>query len=67
MQHHIIIDAEPLVEFIDCRDRFHGWAKDVLANTQMPLLTCEAVLSETRFLLRRHHQGQDEVVTLSSP
>lgn len=64
MQQNLLIDAGPLVAFMDRRDQFHSWAKEILATTQMPLLTCEAVLSETCFLLRQYPRGQDEVMAL---
>ena len=34
------------------RDQYHDWAVDLLAGLQTPLLTCEAVLSETAFHLK---------------
>jgi predicted nucleic acid-binding protein len=33
-------------------DHYHHWAVDALAKVAPPLLTCEAVISETCFLLR---------------
>ena len=35
------------------RDRYHAWALRVLSEIEPPLLTCEAVISETCFLLGR--------------
>lgn len=49
----IIIDTGPLVAFLNQRDFFHEWAKKQLTTIVPPLITCEAVLSEACFLLRK--------------
>jgi predicted nucleic acid-binding protein len=49
---HLILDTGPWVALL-CRDeRHHNWAKEQLANAEV-LLTCEAVIAETCFLLAR--------------
>ncbi len=60
----ILLDTGPLVAFLNRRDRYHAWAKERLAELQPPLQTCEAVLSETLFLLRRARQTPDAVLEL---
>jgi predicted nucleic acid-binding protein len=45
------------VAFLNPRDRWHEWAKAKWAETIPPLKTCEAVLSEACFLVRRMDQG----------
>jgi predicted nucleic acid-binding protein len=47
----IIIDTGPLVALIDDTDQYHSWAKAELSRLRPPLWTCDAVLSETSFLL----------------
>jgi len=49
----IIADAGPLVAYLDRSDHHHEWAKMQMAGFTAPLLTCEAVLAEASFLLRR--------------
>jgi predicted nucleic acid-binding protein len=49
----IIADTGPLVAYLDRSDKDHGWAKDNLMQITRPLLTCEAVIAEALFLLRR--------------
>jgi len=49
----IIVDAGPLVAYLDRSDHHHEWAKMQMAGFTAPLLTCEAVLAEASFLLRR--------------
>jgi len=53
MRSPILLDTGPLVAFLDRRDAFHEWAKSQFAETEPPAITCEAVLSEACFLLRR--------------
>lgn len=49
----IIADTGPLVAYLDRSDRDHAWAKEVFMGITRPLLTCEAVIAEALFLLRR--------------
>lgn len=58
------IDTGPLVAFLNRRDRFHPWARDVLATVDPPLFTCEPVLSEACFLVRNLRGGPDAVLEL---
>jgi predicted nucleic acid-binding protein len=46
-----IADTGFLVAVANRRDQYHDWAVDLLSVLQTPLLTCEAVLSETAFHL----------------
>lgn len=46
-----IADTGFLVALANRRDRHHGWAKNLLSSLEPPLLTCDAVLSETAFHL----------------
>jgi len=64
MKQRIILDTGPLVAFINGRDRYHEWSKLQWAQIEPPFLTCEAVLSETCFLLRNIGKGQSTVLEL---
>lgn len=46
-----IVDTGPLVAFFNKSEALHDWAFDQFTRLPPPLLTCEAVISETRFLL----------------
>ena len=46
-----IADTGFLVAFVSRNDRYHDWAVSLAAGFTEPLLTCEAVLSETAFHL----------------
>lgn len=64
MKREVILDTGPLVAFVNGRDRYHEWAKLQWDQIEPPLLTCEAVLSEACFLLRRIEGGQTAVLEL---
>jgi predicted nucleic acid-binding protein len=46
-----IADTGFLVAFLSLNDRYHDWAVGIAEDVTEPLLTCEAVLSETAFHL----------------
>lgn len=48
----VICDTGPLAGFFNRNDQFHAWAKEQFDHIHEPLLTCEAVISETVFLLQ---------------
>jgi len=60
----IIIDSGPLVALIDEAEERHAWTKESLALIRPPLMTCEAVLSETCFLLASVHQAYSRLAVL---
>jgi predicted nucleic acid-binding protein len=57
MGNPVVLDTGPLVAFIDREDAYHRWASEQLRSLEPPFLTCEAVISESLFLLRRAHNG----------
>ena len=60
----VLVDTGPLVAFLNRRDRYHTWAAERLARIAPPLLTCEAVISESCFLLRSFRSGSTAVLQL---
>lgn len=58
----VIIDTGPLVALLDRNDRFHEWAKDQVAQVRPPILTCEAVLAETCYLVRKFPPAVQQVL-----
>jgi predicted nucleic acid-binding protein len=48
-----VVDSGPLVAYFCANEARHDWAIQQFANLTPPLLTCEAVLTETCFLLSR--------------
>ncbi len=49
----VIVDTGPIVALLDADERHHEWARTQFESLDAPLLTCESVLSEACFLLRR--------------
>ena len=47
-----IVDTGYLVAFARREDEYHQWALALAGRLQLPLLTCEAVLAETSFMLQ---------------
>jgi len=50
----VILDTGPLVAIIDQDEQHHDWAISQLQTIAPPLLTCDAVLAEACYLLRKH-------------
>jgi uncharacterized protein len=48
-----LLDTGPLVAFFDDTDQYHQWALAMWAEAPIPLLTCDPVLAEASYLLRR--------------
>lgn len=48
----ILADTGPLVAYVVQTDGHHRWASAAFGSFHEPLYTCEAVVSETLFLLR---------------
>lgn len=59
----ILLDTGPWVALLCRSDSQHVWARDQFAQLREPLLTCEAVVAETCFLLARN--GFDPAAALA--
>ena len=55
----VLLDAGPLVAYPDCEEQHHAWAREMFEALNEPLLVCEAVLTESCFLLA----GQPRAIT----
>jgi uncharacterized protein len=60
----VLLDTGPLVAALSQSDLAHAWAKAQFAALPAPFLTCEAVISEACFLLRRQRGGARAVLAL---
>jgi predicted nucleic acid-binding protein len=49
----VLLDTGPWVAFLSRNDTHHRWAIEQFRVFQPPLLSCEAVVAETCFLLKR--------------
>ena len=60
----IIIDTGVIVAYLSKSDKFHQWAKVELSKINPPLLTCEAVVVESCFLLKSTYGVVDLIFSL---
>jgi predicted nucleic acid-binding protein len=64
MKQKVIADTDVLVAYLNRREKFHEWTKERLKNIAPPLLTCEAVIAETCFLLGKTDGGIEKLFEL---
>jgi predicted nucleic acid-binding protein len=60
----VIVDTGPLVALLNARDSYHEWARETLGHLRPPLWTCEPVLAEAAYLVRRLTGGPQAVLDL---
>lgn len=48
-----ILDTGPLVAYLNRDESDNEWAREIFAQQEKPFLTCEPVITEALFLLRR--------------
>ncbi len=66
MKQLAIVDTGPLVAAINRKDVHNKWALSALSQCSATLITCEAVLTEAFFLLRRMPEGEERLIALLS-
>jgi predicted nucleic acid-binding protein len=59
-----IVDTGILVAYLNRREKYHEWTKDQLSNIFPPLITCEAVIAESCFLLKNIPHGNERLFEL---
>ena len=59
-----IVDTGPIVAFLCRDDADYEWARAAFDEASPPLLTCEAVIAEACFLMRRAFTSADGVMDL---
>ena len=60
----VLLDTGPLVSFLASGLRHHAWAVEQWRRLRPPLLTCEPVLTEAAYLLRREGREADALFAL---
>ena len=60
----VIIDTGPLVAYFDRDSEFHRWTCDRFRELTDPLISCEPVLTEAMFVVKRGGLDPDLVLTL---
>jgi predicted nucleic acid-binding protein len=58
----VLLDAGPLIGFLNRKDQHHGWSVECWAAMTEPLWTCEAVLSEAIFNLQSEGMPLDSIL-----
>ena len=56
-----LLDTSVIIALIDRREKFHSICAEIVESLEAPLVTCEAVIGETFYLLR-HTRGGVEFV-----
>jgi predicted nucleic acid-binding protein len=59
---NVIVDAGPLVAYFKADDHHHEWSRERMGSLRPPLHTCDAVISEACFLLRKTESGVDRLM-----
>lgn len=60
----VIVDTGPLVALLNARDEFHVWSRTAMETIEPPMLTCEPVLAEASYLVRKLRGGPEAVLDL---
>ncbi len=58
----VLLDAGPLIAYLNGKDQYHGWAVESWESLSEPLCTCEAVLSEAIFNLHSEGMSLDSII-----
>ena len=66
MKKTLLIDTGPLVAFVNQKEQYHHWVIKKLTEMKIksPILTCEPVITEACFLLRKVYGGEDAIMNL---
>lgn len=67
MRRTVIVDTGILVAYLNREEKDHAWAKEQLDEISPPLLSCEAVIAESCFLLRKVEHGVARLLDLLQP
>jgi hypothetical protein len=60
----VLADTGPLVAYFDRDSEFHGWARDRFQELADPLISCQPVLTEALFVLKRGGIDPDLILAL---
>lgn len=64
MAKSVLIDTGPLVAALRRRDKHHKWARAHFEAATEPFVSCEAVISESLYLLERARDGKEALCGL---
>lgn len=64
MKQQPIADTGLIVGLLNPHDQFHNWAREVAADTHGGFLTCEAVVSEAIFMVRKSSKAKAAIIAM---
>ncbi|HCN75597.1 MAG TPA: pilus assembly protein, partial [Verrucomicrobiales bacterium] len=64
MRQTVLLDTGPLISFLAAGLGHHEWVVEQWKRLKPPMLTCEAVLTEAAFLLKREGVDTDSLFAL---
>ena len=59
-----IADTGIIVAALNKREKFHAWTLEQMRRLNVPMLTCEAVITEACYLMRSEPNGKEDVLAL---
>ena len=60
-----LVDTGPLIALLEEAEKDHAWVVEALRSAPLPLLTCDAVLTEACFLLKRQHRDPNDLLIMA--
>lgn len=60
-----LVDTGPLIALLEEAEKDHAWVVEALPSAPLPLLTCDAVLTEACFLLKRQHRNPNDLLDMA--
>lgn len=60
----LLLDTGPLVAFLAADTQHTAWVREEWGRAEPPMLTCEPVLTEAAFILKREGADPDAIFTL---
>ena len=60
-----LADSGPLIALLEQAEKDHTWAVEAMHSAPLPLLTCEAVLTEACFLLKRQRRDPNDLLIMA--
>lgn len=60
----VLVDTGPLVAYLDRDSEWHGWTRDRFRELTDPLISCQPVLTEALFLLKRSGVDPDLILAM---
>jgi uncharacterized protein len=58
----VLLDTGVIVALLDRSEKFHSLSADAVSSLQAPLITCEAVIAECCYLLRKLSGAPEAVI-----